>query len=87
MVAENPVRRPMTAREAALRAGCSKRTIQRVMAEPREEFLARIAERRSKVLALRQQGRKYREIAEQLGIPTGTVSTIIHHAKQRQASQ
>lgn len=84
MGAENPTRRTITAREAAARIGCSPRTIQRVIAEPRDEFLARIAERREKVLALREQGMKYREIAETLNIPIGTVSTIIHHAKQRQ---
>lgn len=86
MGAENPIRRPMTAREAAERIGCSPRTIQRVAAEPREEFLARAAERRENVLALRSKGLKYREIADELGLPMGTVKTIIHHARVKQAS-
>lgn len=86
MGAENPIRRPMTAREAAERLGCSLRTVQRVMAEPREEFLARAAERREAVMALRGKGLKYREIADELGLPMGTVKTIIHQAKLKQAS-
>jgi DNA-directed RNA polymerase specialized sigma24 family protein len=86
MGAENPGRRTMTAREAAERLGCSPRTVQRVMAEPREDFLARAAERRERVIALRGEGKKYREIADELGLPMGTVKTIIHHVKQKQDS-
>lgn len=86
MGAENPARRTMTAREAAERLGCSPRTVQRVMAEPREDFLARAAQRRERVITLRGEGRKYREIADELGLPIGTVKTIIHHAKAKQAS-
>lgn len=86
MGAENPGRRTMTAREAAERLGCSPRTVQRVMAEPREDFLARAAERRERVMALRGEGKKYREIADELGLPMGTVKTIIHQAKLKQAS-
>jgi DNA-directed RNA polymerase specialized sigma24 family protein len=56
------------------------------MAEPREDFLARAAERRERVIALRGEGKKYREIADELGLPMGTVKTIIHHVKQKQDS-
>lgn len=87
MSAETPARRKMTAREAAERYGCSPRYIRSVVAEPRHEFLARAAERREKVLSLREQGLKYREIAERLSIPLSTVKTIMRQAKQKQASQ
>jgi DNA-directed RNA polymerase specialized sigma24 family protein len=76
----------MTAREAAELMGCTPRYVRRVVAEPREEFLARAAERRDAVMALRDKGLKYREIADELGISIGTVSTIIHHARLKQAS-
>jgi DNA-directed RNA polymerase specialized sigma24 family protein len=76
----------MTAREAAELLGCTPRHIRRVVAEPREEFLARAAERRESVMALRGKGLKYREIADELRLPMGTVKTIIHHAKQKQDS-
>jgi DNA-binding NarL/FixJ family response regulator len=86
MSARTPARRNITAREAAEKLGCSPRRIRAAVAEPRHEFLARAAERREKVLALRERGLKYREIADELDIPMGTVKTIIHHAKLKQAS-
>lgn len=84
--AETPARRKMTAREAAELMGCTPRHIRRVVAEPRHEFLERAAERRESVLALRGKGLKYREIADELNLPLGTVKTIIHQAKVKQAS-
>jgi DNA-directed RNA polymerase specialized sigma24 family protein len=84
--ARTPARRTMTAREAAEKTGFTARHIRRVVAEPRDEFLARAAQRRERVMALRGEGKKYREIADELGLPMGTVKTIIHHAKAKQAS-
>lgn len=84
--ARTPARRKMTAREAAEALGCSPRHIRAVVAEPRAEYLARAAERREKILALRDQGLKYREIADALDISIGTVGTVIHHATKKRAS-
>lgn len=84
--ARTPARRKMTARETAELLGCSPRRVRAAVAEPREEFLARAAERRESVMALRGKGLKYREIADELGLPMGTVKTIIHHARLKQAS-
>ncbi|MBX4171950.1 hypothetical protein K3M35_25560, partial [Rhodococcus sp. DMU2021] len=37
---------------------------------------------RQRVLELRAQGLKLREIAEQVGMTTGGVGTILHHARK-----
>lgn len=87
MGAKNPVRRKLTAREAAEKFGASTRTIQRLFAEPRGEFLKRAEARRMQVVALREQGKKYREIAEELGISTGAVGRILHDARKIEANQ
>ncbi|TSE22235.1 hypothetical protein Tsedi_02396 [Tepidimonas sediminis] len=40
MAAKHPVKRPAKARELAERFGVSERTVRRVMAQPREQYLA-----------------------------------------------
>lgn len=85
MGAENPVRRNRTAREVAERLGASPRTIRRIMAEPRDQFLARAAENRRRAVELREQGLKYREIAEKMGVTTGTVGKLLHDARKQAA--
>ena len=76
MTAVNPQRRPITAKELAERLGCSPRTAQRLVAEPREQFLARAAQRRAQAWELRQAGLSYKQIAEQTG--------VIHESKLRE---
>lgn len=80
--AKHPGRRTVTAREAAEQFGASTRTIQRLVAEPRDEFLERARERRDRIVALRKQGLKYKDIAEEMGITTGTVSRVLHDARK-----
>jgi len=82
MSAQNPGRRKLTAREAAARFGVSTRTIKRVMAEPRDEFLARAAARRAHAVDLRTQGLTYAEIAEVMECSTGTVGRLLHDARK-----
>lgn len=82
MGAERPIRRKQTARELAEKMGASTRTIQRIMAEPRDQFLARAAENRRRAVELREQGLKYREIAEEMGVTTGTVGKLLHDARR-----
>ena len=71
-----------TAREVAERFGVSVRTVQRLIAEPRDEFLARAAARRAEAVKLRSEGLKYAEIAERMGISTGIVGRLIHDARK-----
>ncbi|WP_427286805.1 sigma factor-like helix-turn-helix DNA-binding protein [Bacillus tropicus] len=78
----SPQRRSVTARELAERLGSSERTARRLVAEPRDEFLGRAKERRDRVVALRKQGMKYKDIAEEMGISTGAVGRILHDARK-----
>lgn len=80
-------RRSITAKELAQRLGSSERTARRLVAEPRADFLERAQARRTQVVALREQGLKYREIAEELDISTGAVGRILHDARQIEALQ
>lgn len=79
MSAEHPIRRERSAREVAKQLGVSIRTVKRVIAEPREQFLSRADERRTLIRSLREQGMTYRAIADQVGCSIGTV----HNALKR----
>jgi len=82
MGAENPIRRTKTAAEMAARLGVSVRTIRNVVAEPRDDYLARAATNRKNAVELRNQGLKYREIAEEMGCSIGTVSKLLYDARK-----
>lgn len=75
-------RRTITARELAERLGSSERTARRLIAEPRDEFLERAKVRRDRVVSLRNQGMKYRDIAEEMGITIGAVGRTLHDARK-----
>lgn len=77
MSALKPVRRQFTAREAAERLGVTTRTVQRLMAEPREQYLARADTKRMQATELREQGLSVRAIADQLGISKSAVGRYI----------
>ncbi len=83
MVADNPVRRTLTARAVAEKKGISERTVRRFAAEPRAEFLTRARERRRQAVDLRRQGLKFREVAEAMGVSLGTATRLVHDARRR----
>lgn len=88
MGAERPQRRKMTAREAAQRLGVSTRTVQRIVAEPREEYLARAAALRANVVRLRTSEKlPYKDISEQLGIPASSARRIITEVRKQNREQ
>jgi excisionase family DNA binding protein len=87
MGAENPMRRTMTAREAAERLGCSPRTIQRVIAEPRQEFLARATERQLKAAELKEQGQTYKQIAETLECTPKAAENLVLRGRKARLKQ
>ncbi|GAB3471967.1 sigma factor-like helix-turn-helix DNA-binding protein [Kineococcus endophyticus] len=77
----------MTAREAAAKFGVHPTTIRRLVAEPREDFLARAKARRDLAVELRAQGLKHREIAAKMDVPIGTVGRLLHEAKRAAEAQ
>lgn len=77
------MRRAKTAREMAEQFGASSRTIQRLIAEPRENFEARAREKRQRAAELREQGLRYREIADELEVSIGSVSSLLHGSRSK----
>ncbi|WP_237197109.1 helix-turn-helix domain-containing protein [Rothia nasimurium] len=88
MSALKPVRRQFTAREAAERLGVTTRTFQRLMAEPRDQYLARANAKREQVAELRAEGMSVRVIAEKLEISKSTAGRYVqeYEAKSKQSS-
>ncbi|QQY15588.1 hypothetical protein JMX53_03225 [Cutibacterium avidum] len=64
-----------TAREMAAKVGISVRTAQRWTSQPRDEYLAAVAQRREKIRALRAKGLSMRAIAAEVGCGVG-VGTV-----------
>jgi len=81
--AEMPVRRQRSAREIAEQMNCSPRSIRRLIAMPREEFIARARAKTAQAVELRAQGLTHREIGETMGISIGSVGTLLHHARKK----
>lgn len=75
-------RNGMTAREMADRIGRTPRTVQRWTSEPRAEYERRGRERRRAMVELRKAGKKYQQIADELGVPIGTVMGTLHRARK-----
>lgn len=88
MAAEHRKRRTRTAREMAEQLGVSERSIRNIVAEPRDDYEGRAKAKQERARALRAGGATYKQIAEELGISIGSVSTLLHrtHATASQAS-
>lgn len=66
-------KRNYTARELGERFNRSPRTIRKIIAEPREDYLSRADEKRQRVSELRSKGLSIRAIARETGYSVGTV--------------
>lgn len=80
MTATRPGRRKGTARELAQRLGVSERTIRRYVAEPRDEYDSRVAQRHGRIHELRNEGLTMRAIAAELNVSVGTVHYALNKA-------
>ena len=83
MSAEIRQRRNITAKEAAKRFGISERSVRRIAAEPREEWVRHAHQRGEQVLAWRKEGLLWREIADRLGISLNAAQKAGERAKKR----
>lgn len=79
--------RPLTATEAARLLGMSERNVRRLRAEPRNVVLDRAAARRERAAALREEGKTYREIADEMDVSTGVVGYLLHEHRKRAGQQ
>ncbi|MCT6782269.1 hypothetical protein LXH09_37235 [Streptomyces sp. CS7] len=82
-MSQEPVRerRTATARELADRFGVSPRTVLRMVAEERAMYEARSRQRRNEIVELHRQGLKGYEIARELNVSAGLVSTRLKEAR------
>lgn len=71
-----------TARELAERFGVSPRTVQRLVAEERSEYVGRAASRRDQIIALHRRGLKQKAIAAQLDVTPALVSIRLREARE-----
>lgn len=86
MAAKNPVRRTKTARELAETWGASDRTIRRIIAEPRADYESRAIEKRQRAQQMRAEGATYRQIADELSVSIGSVSSLLNPRQATKAS-
>jgi DNA-binding CsgD family transcriptional regulator len=86
MGAENPKRRTKTAKQLADELGVSERSIRNIVAEPRDDYEGRAAEKRMKARQLRAEGASYRQIADELKVSIGSVSSLLHQRETSKAS-
>ena len=70
-------RNGMSVRELASKTGVSRSSIVKWTSEPREVYMARVAERHERIRQLREQGLSYRAIAAEVGCTIGTVHNAL----------
>ncbi|MFB6812397.1 hypothetical protein [Streptomyces sp. NPDC056387] len=80
---QGPVRerRTATARELADRFGVTPRTVRSMIAEERAAYEGRSRQRRDEIVELHRQGLKGYEIARELNVSSGLVSTRLKEAR------
>ncbi len=73
----------MTARQVGAKYGISPRTVQRLIAEPRDDFEARARARQDEALALIESGLTYRQVADRMETTRGAAAGLVHRARTR----
>lgn len=83
MSAQVQKKRTKTAREIAEKFGISERTVRTMIAESREQYLARANTKRERVATLRAEGLSVRAIAEKLEISKSAVGRYVQEYEQK----
>lgn len=81
MVEKISRRRNISARELAEQFGVSRRTVQRLIAEDREDYLARAQDNRERARQMKNEGASIKEIQEALGVSRATVYRYLSETK------
>lgn len=84
MSAQVQRKRTKTAREIAQKFGISERTVRTMIAEPRDQYLARANAKREQVVALRAEGLSVRAIAQKLEISKSTAGRYVQEYENQQ---
>lgn len=88
MTAQSPQRRRMTAREGAARTGVSERHVRRLVAQPRDEWIADMAAEREAIRAFHDdEGHSWPETAKHFGLHVDTVKRRAYRARKERAAE
>ncbi|QRZ60971.1 hypothetical protein [Rothia sp. ZJ932] len=83
MSAQAQRKRTKTAREIANRFGISERTVRTMIAEPRDQYLARAKYKRKQAAELRTQRLSIRKIAEKIGVSKSSTGRYVQEYEKR----
>jgi DNA-binding transcriptional regulator LsrR (DeoR family) len=78
-------RRKLTAKETAKRLGISERTVQRLVAEAREDYEGRASQRKETAGTMREAGADWDAIAEAIDGTTWAARSLVRRWKVEQA--
>ena len=81
-------KRPVTAKEAARRLGISERTVRKIAAQPRAEYLREQFEEREKIRAYKyDEGHTWEQTAAYWGVTVGAVKQRAWRARRERAAE
>jgi len=73
----------ITARAAAAKYGVTPRTIRRVIAEPRDDYLSRAEKRQDEALRLYESGLSYQGVADEMGVSRNAAAGLVRRARAK----
>lgn len=88
MTAQSPQKRRMTAREGAARTGVSERHVRRLVALPRDEWIAEKSAEREAIRAFHDDaGHSWTETAAHFSLHLNTVKQRAYRARKERAAE